>query len=546
MEVRSKLFLRARLKNLERPKIHYHILKKTKKNSRINNELNSNVNFESINSKNKIDLSNKSNENINSINNNIINNKSSNNLVLPKINNNNRSIISANININKKNIINSFEKNISKPLINNNLIDIQFNHINKKEHSSNSNYIKDNLFYSIIYYLDSKTFLNFMLSNKRFFKIGVSCDELWYNFYIKRFCNPPNHLVDYDKYKSKWRNIFIETCININKRNYINLKKKFLEKYNKKVSSIKKDFYFLNNNLYKNLKPKYQLLINDKEYPIKFILSNKNLSNVNFYITFKDNSENMNSIIKISLLFNEKNLGIHNNLIIEYNLKQMNFRLIDNEEIINKNYKIYYSDNIIISTIDSNYILFINISIPICKICEKIFDFLKNIHSLNKKYKCDCDSNFGLYDYSLLINLKSYNKIYYCLPIPTCDFKEDENNNELYYINDSVISTNEKFQFDIKSFINETLENFLIFDISLISYQGDHILCESKPIIIEEDNNTFNYDDYNSKHYIGIINEKKYSVIFKFNINNNENYNALVYLELRISKKYIESMFNKY
>ena len=31
-----------------------------------------------------------------------------------------------------------------------------------------------------------------------------------------------------------------------------------------------------------------------------------------------------------------------------------------------------------------------------------------------------------------------------------------------------------------------------------------------------------------------------------FNINNNENYNALVYLELRISKKYIESMFNKY
>ena len=46
MEVRSKLFLRARLKNLERPKIYYHILKKTKKNSRINNQLNSNVNFE--------------------------------------------------------------------------------------------------------------------------------------------------------------------------------------------------------------------------------------------------------------------------------------------------------------------------------------------------------------------------------------------------------------------------------------------------------------------------------------------------------------------
>ncbi len=545
MEVRSKLFTRARLANLERPKIHYHILKKTRKNSRIKNELNSNINFEEINIKNKIDLLNKSNENINPINNNITNNKSTNNLVLPKINNN-RAIISAHNNINNKNIINSFEKNISKPLLNNNLMDIQFNHINKKEHSSNSSFIKDNLFYTIIYYLDSKTFLNFMLTNKRFFRIGVSCDELWYNFYIKRFCNPPNHLVDYEKYKSNWRNVFIETCININKRNYLNLKKKFLEKYNKKNYSIKKDYYFLNNNLYKNLKPNYQFLIDDKVYQIKYILSNKNLSNVNFYITFKENSEDMNSIQKIKILFNEKNLGIHNNLIIEYNLKQMNFKLIENEEIINKNYKIYYSDNIIISTIESNYILFINISIPICKICEKVFDYLNNIHSLNKKYKCDCDSNFGLYDYSLLINLKSYNKLYYCLPIPTCDFKEDENNDELYYINDSVISTNEKFQFDIKSFINETLENFLIFDISLLSYQGDHILCESKPLIIEEDKSTYNYDDYNSIHYIAIINEKKYSVIFKFNINNGEDYNALVYLELRISKKYIESMFNKY
>ena len=157
MEVRSKLFSRARLTNLERPKIHYHILKKTRKNSRIKNELNSNINFEQINIKNKIDLLNKSNENINPINNNITNNKSTNNLVLPKINNN-RAIISAHNNINNKNIINSFEKNISKPLLNNNLMDIQFNHINKKEHSSNSNFIKDNLFYTIIYYLDSKLF----------------------------------------------------------------------------------------------------------------------------------------------------------------------------------------------------------------------------------------------------------------------------------------------------------------------------------------------------------------------------------------------------
>ena len=69
-----------------------------------------------------------------------------------------------------------------------------------------------------------------MISNKQFFKIAVACDEIWYNFYIKKFCSPINHPVDYDKYKSKWRNVFIETTKKINQRNYNNLKKAFLEK----------------------------------------------------------------------------------------------------------------------------------------------------------------------------------------------------------------------------------------------------------------------------------------------------------------------------
>ena len=93
--------------------------------------------------------------------------------------------------------------------------------------------------------------------------------------------------------------------------------------------------------------------------------------------------------------------------------------------------------------------------------------------------------------------------------------------------------------------MKDFIENFLIFDIVFLSYYGDHVLCESKPIIIKEDPNRVDYDEYGSKHYIAGFIDKNYSVTCKFNFNDELKYYALVYLELRFDKKYIESIFVK-
>ena len=134
MEGRSKLFLRARLSNLERPKIHYHILKKTAKNMRLKKDISdidieSNISMHLINNNKRIDSLNKSN-NID-YNNNLNKRPISNQLFLPKINNNKTNIINQ-TNFNTNNLIQCFEKNISKKPINNNLNEVNSHQMNKK------------------------------------------------------------------------------------------------------------------------------------------------------------------------------------------------------------------------------------------------------------------------------------------------------------------------------------------------------------------------------------------------------------------------------
>ena len=364
---------------------------------------------------------------------------------------------------------------------------------------------------------------------------------------MKKFCIPPNEPIDYEKNRAKWRNVYIDKSKTVAQKNYDDLKKKFLTKYKKNIYSAKKDHYYLTNNLYKNLKPYYYISINNKLYPVKYILTNKILSHINFLIHFDEVYQELNKIQNIKLLFNAKEIGIFNKPIVEYNLKQIHLNITENDGLTNKIFKIYYYEDLILCTYEKNYIFFINISLPVCKICEKAFDFLYGIHTFKLDYECDCDSKFGLYDYSLLINLKSWNKIYFSLSVTTCDFKEDENMNDLYYINESINANKNKIRFDIKSLtMKDVLENFLIFDIVLLSYNGDHVLCESKPIIIRKDNNRVDYDENDSNHFISIVKENKYMIIFKFNINEKTNYYALIYTELRLNKKYIESIFKKY
>ena len=70
-----------------------------------------------------------------------------------------------------------------------------------------------------------------------------------------------------------------------------------------------------------------------------------------------------------------------------------------------------------------------------------IFEYLSQVSSLKPKefenlnYFDDVDSKFGLYDYSLLINIKSWNNIFYTVNVNTVDFKLDKDEDEefLYY-----------------------------------------------------------------------------------------------------------------
>ena len=79
-----------------------------------------------------------------------------------------------------------------------------------------------------------------------------------------------------------------------------------------------------------------------------------------------------------------------------------------------------------------------------------------------------------------------------------------------------------------------------------LTYNGDHVLCDSKPIIFQVDKTRIDYDEYNSEHFTGIVNDDTYFIKFDFNINQNENYYALIRTELKVNKKYIENIFKKF
>ena len=421
---------------------------------------------------------------------------------------------------------------------------------NKKMMTVKKRYLKDNNIYTIVTFLDIKTLYNFMLCCKQFYKIANECDDVWYNYYIIKFCKPPKEKIYYEINRGNWKQLYLSASKEIYVKNYDELKNKYLKKYKKNIYSAKKDPYYLTNNLYKNLKrPLYCIEIDKNIFQVKYILTNKILSHINFFVNFDQLYQDLNKIKTIKLLFTEQNIGIYRKPIAVYDIKKIKLKCTETEGITNKIFKIYYYNDLIISTFDKNNIFFINMSIPVCKLCENIFDFIDGIHTRNLNYECDCDSKFGLYDYSLLINLKSWNKIFFSLMVNTCDLKydEEEDKNSLYYIDKSNLISQYPLNFDLKSLvIKNNINNFMIFDIMFLTYNGDHVLCDSKPIILKPDKERIDYDEYNSEHFSAIVDDDKYYVKFYFNINEKENYFALIKTELKVNKKYIENIFKKF
>ena len=512
------------------------------------------------NNNNKINLISNNNININN------NTNISKNIILPKISKNNipnnkiinkktSSIISKipdkNKNSQKKEINTSKKRSmtgnkIRKPPI----VELKPFQRNKKMLTVKKRYLKDNNIYTIVTFLDIKSLYFFMLCCKQFYKIANECDDVWHNFYIIKFCKPPKEKINYEINRGNWRKMFLTSSREIYIKNYEELKNKYLKKYKKNIYTAKKDPYYLTNNLYKNLKrPLYCIEIDKKIYQVKYILTNKILSHINFFVNFDQLYQDLNKIKTLKLLFTEQNIGIYRKPIAIYEIKKIRLKCTETEGVTNKIFKIYYYNDLIISTFDKNNIFFINMSIPVCKLCENIFDFIDGIHSKNLNYECDCDSKFGLYDYSLLINLKSWNKIFFSLNVNTCDLKfdEEEDKDNLYYIDKSNIVSQYPLNFDLKSLvIKNNINNFMIFDIMFLTYNGDHVLCDSKPIILKSDKERIDYDEYNSEHFIAIVDDEKYKVKFYFNINEKENYFALIKTELKVNKIYIENIFKKF
>lgn len=412
------------------------------------------------------------------------------------------------------------------------------------KYKSYKKYLIQNNLYTLLPYLDVPSLINFMLTCKLFHTVATSSDELWYNVYCRLYKKE----LPYDTHRTNWRKYLIQLNQTKYEKNYSQIQKAYLTKYKKNIYTAKKDHYFLSNNLYSKITPSYYIQINKQIFPIKNILSNKILSHINFHINFDTTYIDLYSVMNIKLLFTEQNLGIRSIPIIEYNLKQIKLSTTDKDGLTSKICKVYYYRDLIISTFDKNYIFFINISLPICKICEKVFAFINGIHDRNLNYACDSDSKFGLYDYSLLINLKSWNRIYYSLSVNTCDLKEEKGNGfELYYINEGTVVSKFPIKFDIKTMcMKDVIENFMIFDIVMLSYNGDHVLCESSPIVVNEDKTRVDYDDYNCKHYIASISDTRYTAVMKFNFSKEHKYYALVYVEIRFDRKFIESIFKKF
>ena len=421
---------------------------------------------------------------------------------------------------------------------------------NKKMATVKKRYLKDNNIYTIVSFLDIRTVYFFMLACKQFYKIANECDDVWYSFYIIKFCKPPKEKISYQTHRGEWKALYLSSSKSIYMKNYEDLKNKFLKKYKKNIYTAKKDPYYLTNNLYKNMKhPLYCIEIDKTIFQVKYILTNKILSHINFFANFDQHYQDLNKIKTIKLLITEQSIGIYRKPIAVYDIKKIGLKCTETEGISNKIFKIYYYKDLIISTFDKNNIFFINMSIPVCKLCENIFDFISGIHTKNLNYECDCDSKFGLYDYSLLINLKSWNKIFFSLIANTCDLKydEEEDQNSFYFIDKSNLISQHPLNFDLKSLvIKNNINNFMIFDIMFLTYNGDHVLCDSKPIILKVDKTRIDYDEYNSEHFTGIVNDDNYFVKFDFNINQNENYYALIRTELKVNKKYIENIFKKF
>ena len=152
-------------------------------------------------------------------------------VILPKINNNKKLTNNNNINKKQSNLIPNHNQN----LITNNpkkrsmtgnknkrppVIELRPYQRNIKMFSVKKRFIKDNNLYTIISFLDIRSLYFFMLCCKQFYKLATECDDVWYNYYIIKFCKPPKEKIVYETHRGNWRLLYLSTSKSIYMKNY--------------------------------------------------------------------------------------------------------------------------------------------------------------------------------------------------------------------------------------------------------------------------------------------------------------------------------------
>ncbi len=100
--------------------------------------------------------------------------------------------------------------------------------------------------------------------------------------------------------------------------------------------------------------------------------------------------------------------------------------------------------------------------------------------------------------------------------------------------------------FDIKTIaMKEKIYNILIIDITLLSYKGDHIICESFPLILKKDEERISYEQYDCEFLIGKIKSEFYDIQINFKFSNEMSFYCLDKIILVVDKKFIEKIFKK-
>ncbi len=79
----------------------------------------------------------------------------------------------------------------------------------------------------------------------------------------------------------------------------------------------------------------------------------------------------------------------------------------------------------------------------------------------------------------------------------------------------------------------------------MLTYTGDHVLCDSMPLILEKDSNRFTYEEFEFNFYFTKIKTENYKVELNFQFNEEIHLYCLDRIQIIVDKKFINNIFKK-